>query len=115
MHNGVTASELLVDRPEFEYFPPEDFSRLDYGRMLWRNPLLRGRLISHWTDPRHPHRERFIRYRPLIESLLSGKLDQLDQIAAQHGHSLRTAIREIPPVFGLFWADSLPAGKEEGT
>ncbi len=107
MQSGATASELLFDRPEFKYFPPEDFARLDYGRILWNMPLAKDRLVAHWSDPRHPYRERFLRFRPMIESLLSSKLDNLDQIAAAHGQSLRAAIREIPPVFGHFWADSL--------
>ncbi len=111
MQNGVTASELLVDRPEFKYFPPEDFARLDYGRMLWNVPAARVRLLAHWNDSRHPLRERFCRHRPMIEALLSGSLDHLDEIAARYGQSLRAAVREIPPVFGHFWADSHSEGR----
>ncbi|HEY5792511.1 MAG TPA: hypothetical protein VIS74_04385 [Chthoniobacterales bacterium] len=107
MQSGAVASELLFDRPEFKYFPPEDFARLDYGRLLWKAPAGRARLLAHWNDPRHPYRERFLRHRPLLESLLSCALDRLDDAAVEHGQSLRAAIREIPPVFGHFWADSL--------
>jgi len=106
MQTGVTASELLIDRPEFKYFPPEDFARLDYGRLLWKMPAARGRLLSHWSDPRHPYRERFFRNRAAVESLLSCRVECLDEAVAAHGQSVRSAIREIPPIFGHFWAES---------
>lgn len=106
MPSGAAASELLIDRPEFKYFAPEDFARLDYSRILWRLPSARNRLLKHWDDERHPSRERFQRFRPLIHDLLSCPLEQLDEVAERHGQSIRTAIREIPPVFGHFWPDS---------
>ncbi len=89
-----------------KYLPLADFARLDYGRLLWKNPQARNRLLAHWTDPRHPHRERFLARRELIESMLEAPLKELDAVAEHHGTSLRAAIREIPPVFGHFWADS---------
>jgi hypothetical protein len=89
-----------------KYLPLDDFARLDYGRLLWKNPVARARLIAHWTDRRHPHRDRFLARRDLIEALLSAPVDQLDSVVEAHGSSVRAAMREIPPVFGHFWADS---------
>jgi hypothetical protein len=89
-----------------KYLPLDDFARLDYGRLLWNNPGARTRLLTHWTDARHPHRERFLARRELVEALLSAPVDGLDAAAASHGSSVRAALREIPPVFGHFWAAS---------
>ena len=82
----------------------DDIARLEYGRMMWRRPAMRARLLLHWLDPRHPYRERFLRQRALIEE----SLESCDDGALQHrllsaGSSLRCMAREIPPVFGSFW------------
>ena len=37
----------------------EEYAKLEYGRLLWRVPAYRERLLRHWRDPRHPHAERF--------------------------------------------------------
>lgn len=89
-----------------KYLPLDDFARLDYGRLLWKNPPSRARLLAHWTDPRHPHRDRFLARREMVESLLSAPVDGLDAAAESHGTSVRAALREIPPIFGHFWSDS---------
>lgn len=87
----------------------QDQARLEYGRMLWRNPATRSRLIRHWTDPRHPYAERFLEtYEPLVREVLEsspGEMvdDELDRRLRKRGHSLREVAREIPPVFGSFW------------
>ncbi len=69
---------------------------------------MRERLLRHWTDSRHPYAGRFCeRYRPLVERVLSAsEADdaQLDAELKREGHSLRTVVREIPPVFGAFFA-----------
>ena len=60
----------------------DDLARLEYGRMLWRNPRLRACLLSHWLDPRHPYRERLLEHRDLIIKALESTEDQdeaLDQ------------------------------------
>lgn len=90
---------------------PQDGARLEYGRILWRNPQARARLIKHWTDPRHPHHERFEKNRERIESLLRShpaEDDVLDEALRQEGLSLRVLVREIPPVFGSFWETKKP-------
>jgi hypothetical protein len=64
------------------------------------------RLISHWTDARHPYRERFLQNRALVERLLASRPEDdpaLERELIQHDTSLRAAMREIPPVFGSFW------------
>jgi hypothetical protein len=88
------------------YINYDDLARLEYGRMLWRNPQDREHFISHWTDLRHPHRERFLQNRALIEKLLTSCPEDdpaLERELIQQGTSLRAAMREIPPVFGSFW------------
>ncbi|MEO0413759.1 MAG: hypothetical protein AAF226_02265 [Verrucomicrobiota bacterium] len=86
---------------------PEDWARLQYGRILWKNKEQRQRLLDHWTDDRHPYKDRFIsKYRSLVEQVLASspeKDDQLDSELRASGHSLRTIVREIPPVFGSFY------------
>lgn len=87
----------------------QDLARLQYTRLLWKRPDLRKRFVKHWTDPRHPYRERFLEKRDLIERVLSEPKDQneiLDQELRKKGESLRAICREIPPVFGHFWAES---------
>jgi hypothetical protein len=84
----------------------QDYAKLEYGRMLWKQPLMRARLLRHWTDPRHPHAERFKEWRSEVEWLLSsarGSDDQLDQELRARGLSLRVVVREIPSVFGDFF------------
>ena len=75
--------------------------------MLWKNQRTRARLMAHWQDKRHPYRERFARSRELIVALLSVPVAEFQEIVGDHNTSLRAAIREIPPVFGHFWADSV--------
>jgi len=83
----------------------DDLARFEYGRILWRNPEDRQRLIRHWTDSRHPYRERFLQHRELVEFILDPGEDvgSLETSLAARGSSLRAAVREIPPVFGSFW------------
>jgi hypothetical protein len=87
-----------------------DQARLEYGRLLWRRPSARERLLRHWADPRHPHHDRFTGdTRHWVERVLFATPDQDDALDAElrsHSQSLRTIVREIPPVFGSFFADS---------
>jgi hypothetical protein len=80
----------------------DDISRFEYGRRLWRLPDMRARLLVHWLDERHPHRERFQNHRALVEEILSSPLapEQLDEQLRARRTSLRCVAREIPPVFG---------------
>jgi hypothetical protein len=83
----------------------DDIARFQYGRLLWRSPVVRSRLLRHWLDERHPYRERFQRQRKLIEEVLSSQCpaEELDHHLRERGTSLRCAAREIPPVFGSFY------------
>ena len=89
------------------YTAVHDVSRLHYGRLLWRRPGVRQRLLAHWQDERHPYRQRFMQtHRADVERVLSSTAaedDALDADFRQHGKSLRTVVREIPPVFGSFY------------
>ena len=87
------------------YVNYDDVSRLVYGRMMWRLPDMRARMLAHWLDDRHPHAERFQERRALIEDLLTSTESDADldlRLRAQ-GTSLRAAARDIPSVFGSFF------------
>ncbi len=88
----------------------QDEAKLEYGRLLWRNPEARARLLGHWTDARHPHAERFSEtWRPWVEMILTTAGDEatgeddLDSLLRVEGLSLRVVAKEIPPVFGSFY------------
>lgn len=86
----------------------QDESRLEYGRRFWRDPLKRERLLRHWLDERHPYSDRFReRWLPLVDRVLRaqpGNDDSLDAALQSEGLSLRAVVKEIPPVFGAFFA-----------
>ena len=83
----------------------DDIARFEYGRMMWRRPAMRARLLAHWTDERHPWRERFLERRAIIEEILTAPEmpPLLDGRLRERGTSLRCVTREIPPVFGSFF------------
>lgn len=103
---GRKTSHLLDMSISLE--PLDDIARLEYGRILWKSPEWRRRLLAHWTDPRHPYRERFLAQRDVIEFALSSPLNQedLEKELRKFGYSLRTLRREIPPVFGHFFHET---------
>jgi hypothetical protein len=100
-----TAAEITPDEIWGPYPNYDDIARFQYGRLLWRSPVMRSRLLRHWTDPRHPHGERFAKQRVLLEEVLASTESpaQLDQRLRARSLSLRTVAREIPPVFGSFF------------
>lgn len=83
----------------------DDVARFQYGRMLWRQPAMRARLLAHWLDERHPYRDRFQEQRPALEEVLGSDEapSELDKRLRQYNTSLRCLAREIPPVFGSFF------------
>jgi len=102
MHKiGCNTQDTEVWGPYANY---DDVARFQYGRMLWRQAAMRARLLAHWLDERHPHRQRFLRQRALVEEVLasSDTPEDLDQRLRLKGTSLRSVVREIPPVFGGF-------------
>jgi hypothetical protein len=93
----------------------EDAARLQYSRILWRNPRTRRRLLCVWEHPEHPHRERFEEYRALVIGLLEAP-DSAAYVNSlvPRTWSLRALTREIPCVIWEFWDDSaeLPVCKK---
>ena len=84
----------------------QEYAKLEYGRLLWRVPEYRERLLRHWRDPRHPHAERFARHEQEIRGILEsakGSDASLDAELRQRGLSLRVVVKEIPSVFGSFF------------
>ncbi|PWU15892.1 MAG: hypothetical protein C5B50_14360 [Verrucomicrobia bacterium] len=103
---GDTAVDIAsVEKVWGPYPNYDDIARFDYGRMFWRMPDMRERLLRHWTDSRHPYRERFLEQRALIEEVLTSSepAEKLDEMLRARGTSLRCVAREIPPVFGSFF------------
>ncbi len=90
-----------------------DLARLQYGRLLWKSEAGRARLWRHWTDERHPYRDRFLEtWRPVVEEVLLADPAHdfdLDSSLKSRGLSLRVVVREIPPVIGSFFAESRAA------
>ena len=85
----------------------EDEARLQYSRILWRNPGTRRRLLYVWEHPEHPHRERFEEYRELVVGLLEcGDPQGYVDSAEPKTWSLRTLTREIPCVIWELWDES---------
>lgn len=86
----------------------EDEARLHYSRVLWRNPLLRQRLLFVWEHPGHPHRERFEENRTLVVGFLECENPEayIDTVAGNTKWSLRTLTREIPSVIWTLWDES---------
>ena len=85
----------------------QDESRLEYGRMFWRKPERKARLLAHWQDVRLPNRDRFLEKRmPLVDRVLFASPqhdNELDAALQLEGLSLRVVVKEIPLVFGGFW------------
>jgi hypothetical protein len=84
----------------------EEYAKLEYGRLLWRIPAYRERLLGHWHDPRHPHAGRFAKHEAEVTLVLQSPKDtdsELDAELRQRNSSLRVVIKEIPSVFGSFF------------
>lgn len=84
----------------------QEYAKLEYGRLLWRVPECRERLLRHWRDPRHPHAERFAEHEAEVTRILEspkGSDAALDAELRQRKLSLRAVVKEIPSVFGSFF------------
>ena len=84
----------------------QEYAKLEYGRLLWRVPEYRQRLLRHWQDPRHPHAERFAEHEVEVQRILNsprGSDLELDAELRTRGLSLRAVVKEIPSVFGSFF------------
>lgn len=109
MNEAASTNDVWGPYPNYD-----DVARFEYGRRMWRLPQMRQRLLAHWTDERHPHRERFAVLRPVIERVLSSveNENELDRQLRNESTSLRAVAREIPPVFGTFFGESGATIKE---
>ena len=84
----------------------QEYAKLEYGRLLWRVPAYRERLLRHWRDPRHPHAARFAEHEADVTEILAspkGSDAELDAALRQRNLSLRVVVKEIPSVFGSFF------------
>lgn len=84
----------------------QEYAKLEYGRLLWRVPEYRERLLRHWNDPRHPHAERFAEHEAEVRHILEspkGSDEELDAELRCRNLSLRAVVKEIPSVFGSFF------------
>ncbi|MGH7993521.1 MAG: hypothetical protein ACREDQ_08395 [Limisphaerales bacterium] len=84
----------------------EEYAKLEYGRLLWRVPEFRERLLRHWNDPRHPHAGRFAEHEADVRYILEspkGSDHELDIELRRRNLSLRVVVKEIPSVFGSFF------------
>lgn len=84
----------------------QEYAKLEYGRMVWRDPEFRQRLLRHWKDPRHPHADRFAEHEADVCYILESPKDsdaELDTALHRRGSSLRAVVKEIPSVFGSFF------------
>lgn len=87
----------------------QESAKLEYGRLLWRRPEYRQRLLEHWRDPRHPHADRFSKWETEVQRILYSVPNsdaELDAELRQRGSSLRMVVKEIPSVFGSFFGDT---------
>lgn len=84
----------------------QEYAKLEYGRLVWRNPEFRERLLRHWRDPRHPHVGRFAEHEADVRHILEspkGSDHELDAELRRRNLSLRAVVKEIPSVFGSFF------------
>jgi hypothetical protein len=84
----------------------QEYAKLFYGRILWRNPAYRERLLKHWNDPRHPHAERFREHDADVRFVLESAPEsdaEIDATLRERNLSLRVVVKEIPSVFGSFF------------
>jgi hypothetical protein len=84
----------------------QEYAKLEYGRLLWRVPACRERLLRHWHDARHPHAARFAEHEADVREILDspkGSDQELDVKLRRRNLSLRAVVKEIPSVFGSFF------------
>ena len=84
----------------------QEYAKLEYGRLVWRNPEFCERLLRHWRGPRHPHAGRFAEHEAEVRHILESPKGSDNELAAelrQRNLSLRVVAKEIPSVFGSFF------------
>lgn len=80
----------------------KDIARFEYGRLLWRNPSARKRLLAHWSNSEHPHEQRFLANPILIEAVFGLESRELatDERFKKTETQPPGRCEKIPPVFG---------------
>lgn len=73
----------------------------DVGRMLWKSPPLKQRLLVHCMHVDHPHAQRFRSRTSLVERILESICSDkvLDIALRDEVDCLLFVMREVPPVF----------------
>jgi hypothetical protein len=46
----------------------KDIARFEYGRLLWKNPSVRQRMLAHWSDSKHPYHHRCLVHSPAMKN-----------------------------------------------
>jgi hypothetical protein len=79
----------------------KSIARFEYGRLLWKNPSLRQRMLAHGSDFMHPSHRRFLDYQEAFEEVLSSSTsgEELDRDLRKRILSLRVVANETPSVF----------------
>jgi hypothetical protein len=79
----------------------KDIARFEYGRLLWKNPSVRQRMLAQGSDSKHPYHHRYLENQEIIEEVLGSQSsdEELDRDLRKRHLSLREVVREIPPVF----------------
>jgi hypothetical protein len=101
INDNVLALVMFINGIYFQ-----EYAKLEYGRMVWRDPEFRERLMRHWKGPCHPHAERFVEHEANVRYILESPKDSdavLDAALRKRGSSLRAVVKEIPSVFGSFF------------
>lgn len=83
----------------------EEYAKLEYGRLLWRVPAYRERLLPHWYDPRHPHAGRFVEREAEVTRILESPKDSdaaLDSELRRRNSNLRASSKKFRPYSARF-------------
>ncbi len=94
-----------------------DIARFEYGRLLWKKPEARRRLLAHWENPDHPHAERFDENKCLVCEILESPLSEAELDAANANSacelppakSLRFSVRFNIRLLKIFFTKTIPS------
>ena len=84
----------------------EEYAKLEYGRLLWRVPAYRERLLATGTTRAIRTAGRFAEREAEVTRILESPKDSdaaLDSELRRRNSSLRAVVKEIPSVFGSFF------------
>jgi hypothetical protein len=89
-----------------KYPDDEAVARFESGRRFWSIPVVRARLLAQGLEERHPQCDRFMARRTLPEEVLASteSCGEMVVVWRRRGTTLRCVTRDIPAVFGSFFA-----------